>query len=116
MKHIALALVAAVTVTACNTPPKELGTIKLCEKYLWGTSDRAAVENEVRNRGLDCNAYSERIQADRAANQAKKDEALRNMAIGAQIMNSGRQQQMQPSQPSMCTSQWIGNQWRTVCN
>lgn len=116
MKRLLIVCASALALSACNTPPKELGTMKLCEKYLWGTSDRVAVENEVRSRGLDCNAYSERIQAERAAKEAKKDEALRNMAIGAQIMNSGRQQQMQPSQPSMCTSQWIGNQWRTVCN
>ncbi len=115
MKRLMM-VAAAVAVTACNTPPKELGTLQLCERYLWGSSNRAALADEVKQRGLNCDQYAEQIQKERAAKELKREQALQGIAASQAIMNANRPAPIPMPQRMNCRSRNVYGTIYTDCN
>lgn len=112
-----ITIAAAVALTACSTPPTELGTMQLCERYLWGSSNRAALADEVKSRGVNCEQYAEQIQPERAAKQAKRDQALRDLAANP-LLQQKPAQTFNPTfpQPVHCRSRNVYGTIYTDCN
>lgn len=122
-RRIALLAVTAV-LTGCAASPERLRVSalgapdwELCYVSLVGRADyRAAANQVIGERQLDCSRHMAMVNARLNADQAAAARSQAATANALQLLNAAQPRPPAPTNlPVNCNSYWRGTYWQTVC-
>lgn len=83
---------------------------EVCYVAVSGNGPRAAANQAIQARGINCNQHMPMVQA-RMARDAG------NAALGASLLRAGQPQPVpMPAHPVNCRTVWVGGGYNTICD